>query len=276
MMALGGVLIGSMNPKLAPSPAPRAGAMGLTPAPWASPIASGTIVAAEAVLLASSLMKMASAVEIAVTVHRLPLPARTAAARPTVAARPDSNMARPRAIPPPKSRTVPQSIVTACSLGRAGGRPDRRVPVVSPPRARGGGKRGRAPGNRDHDGDAEAHPLQEADPPAGDLEDVAEDDEVRRRPDDGADAADAGAPRQHEQQPNSVWRAAGLHTQRGEETHTDRQEHGGHGRVADEHADHGRGGAHRQHQAGGGPGGPGITQQQEGEPAVQARDLHRL
>jgi hypothetical protein len=48
-MAFGGVEIGSMKPKLAPSAAPRAGGMGLSPALCATAMTTGTTMLAEAV-----------------------------------------------------------------------------------------------------------------------------------------------------------------------------------------------------------------------------------
>ena len=49
MIAFGGVETGSMNPKLAPSAAPRAGGIGLAPVPWAIAITTGITMLADAV-----------------------------------------------------------------------------------------------------------------------------------------------------------------------------------------------------------------------------------
>src|SRR5574337_1007033 len=69
-MAFGGVETGSMNPKLAPRHAPRAGGNGLTLAACAMAITTGMIMLAEAVLLAASEMAIAMAIDRPVSPHR--------------------------------------------------------------------------------------------------------------------------------------------------------------------------------------------------------------
>ena len=112
-MAFGGVETGRTNARLAPSVAPSAGGTGETPAAVATAIATGTTMLAAAVFDVVSVMRMAKAVATAVMPHRLGSPLAPSSPCASRSASPVEYISVPRLKPPPKSRMVPQSILTA-------------------------------------------------------------------------------------------------------------------------------------------------------------------
>src|SRR3990172_5552339 len=112
-MALGGVETGRTKARLAPRVAPSAGGTGETPAAVATAIATGTTILAEAGLEVVSVMRMEKAVATAVMPHRLGSPPAATSPRASRSASPLEYISVPRLKPPPKSRMVPQSILTA-------------------------------------------------------------------------------------------------------------------------------------------------------------------
>ena len=105
--------MGSMKPKLQARQVARAIGTGLTPADWATAIIMGTMTFALAVFEVASLRRILRRIATAIKTPELGRPKVAMTPPPMALARPVSKMALPNARPPPKSRTVPQSILTA-------------------------------------------------------------------------------------------------------------------------------------------------------------------
>src|SRR5512139_610749 len=112
-MAFGGVETGSMKQMLAPKVAPRAGSMGLMPAARLTAMATGTTMLADAVFDVISESAAAKHVNRMVNGNGWCDGTQLVTAWPMLAARPVENAMDPSARPPPKRKTVPQSMRTA-------------------------------------------------------------------------------------------------------------------------------------------------------------------
>ena len=105
--------MGSMNAQLAASPTARAGGTGEMPSWVATPTTSGTSIVADAVFEQTSVKKIVKAQHTAVNVQSSRMPVTATKPWLIAPASPVSTSWVPSAIPPPKSRMIPQSIWAA-------------------------------------------------------------------------------------------------------------------------------------------------------------------